>query len=158
MYFRPAAQPPAERSSSKPGTVLAAEKRGASIFRRSAGVSEASVSIVVLPGALLTAVAGIVEPMAAANEALGRAAYKYRSLVSDDSGVQMGGGVSSSSSWGSAGWGLGAQSGPCVRGCGQGWAKHNEQKRREFHGDNSKQRASMLTRRRSACQAWALAT
>lgn len=93
MYFRPAAQPPAERSSSKPGTVLAAEKRGASIFRRSAGVSEASVSIVVLPGALLTAVAGIVEPMAAANEALGRAAYKYRSLVSDDSGVQMGGGM-----------------------------------------------------------------
>ena len=92
MYLRPT-QPLVARRSSRAGATLSAEKRSASIFRRSSGESTALVSLVVLPGALLTAVGAIVESMAAANEALGKIAYEYQPFIVECSGLRMSGGL-----------------------------------------------------------------
>lgn len=71
-----------------------AEKPCSPVFRRVAGASEASIMVVVLPGALMTAVAGVVDTMSAANEALGQLAYDCRLLVANASGIRLSGGLS----------------------------------------------------------------
>lgn len=63
------------------------------VFRRPAGSRRAAISIVVQPGALMTSLAGVVEPMAAANEILGTIAYDFRLHVAKGNQVRLGSGM-----------------------------------------------------------------